>query len=64
VTDLPDPCHGYVPPDPLLIEDKPDAYCYWARTLEFDAARIRRAVKKAGPLVEDVKKELGSFGVG
>ena len=59
-----DPCNGYAPPDPLTIEDKKDAYCYWARTLEFEEARIRKAVRKVGPLVEDVKRELGSFGVG
>jgi hypothetical protein len=57
------PCNNYVPPDPLAIEDKQDAYCYWARTLEFDEERIRKAVRKVGPILEDVKRELGSFGV-
>jgi hypothetical protein len=59
-----DPCHGYIPPDPLEIEDKADAYCYWAKTLEFEEDRIRKAVRRVGPLLEDVKKELGTFGVG
>ena len=59
-----DPCHNYLPPDPITIEDKDDAYCYWARTLESDETRIRQAVRKVGPLLEDVKRELGSFGVG
>jgi hypothetical protein len=52
----------YIPPDPLTIEDKPDAYRFWARTLETEEERIKKAVRKAGPLVEDVKKELGIAG--
>lgn len=55
---------GYVPPDPTAIEDKPAAYEFWSRTLEFEEERIRKAVRKVGPLVEDVKHELGSFGPG
>ena len=54
----------YVPPDPTQIESKREALDYWARTLETDPERLRRALKKAGPLVEDVKKELGSYGPG
>ena len=55
----------YVPPDPTQIEaGKPEALRYWARTLETDEERIRQAVRKAGPLVEDVKKELGTYGPG
>jgi hypothetical protein len=53
----------YRPPDPTQIEDKPDALRYWARTLETDEDRIRRALRKVGPLLEAVKKELGIAGV-
>jgi hypothetical protein len=49
---------------PTVIEDKPEAFHYWAGTLEFDEERIRKAVRKVGPLVEDVKHELGSYGAG
>jgi hypothetical protein len=59
-----DPVRGYRPPDPTQIEDKPEALAYWARTLETDADRIRRAVRKVGPVLETVKKELGIGGVG
>jgi hypothetical protein len=55
---------GYCPPDPLTIETKPEALDYWARTLETDREKLRRAVEKAGPLVEDVKRELGAYGPG
>ncbi|HEX6295607.1 MAG TPA: DUF3606 domain-containing protein [Burkholderiales bacterium] len=55
---------GYCPPDPLTIEAKPEALDYWAHTLEADREKVRRAVQKVGPLVEDVKRELGSYGVG
>lgn len=54
----------YLPPDPTVIEDKPEALRYWARTLEFEEQRIREAMSKVGPLVEDIKHELGSYGVG
>jgi len=53
----------YEPPDPTKIEAKPEAFQFWARTLETDEKRIEKAVRKAGPLVEDVKKELGIAGV-
>ena len=58
------PGSSYAPPDPLSIEDKPEAYRYWARTLEVEESRLRKAARKAGPLVDDVKKELGSYGPG
>ena len=54
----------YVPPDPTLVEDKPEALTYWARTLETDEEKIRRAVRKVGPVLETVKQELGIGGVG
>jgi hypothetical protein len=54
----------YIPPDLTQIDiSRPEAVRYWARTLETDENRIRQAVRKAGPLVEDVKKELGIAGV-
>ncbi len=55
----------YVPPDLTQIDaSRPEALRYWARTLETDEEKLRRAVRKVGPLVEDVKHELGSYGVG
>jgi hypothetical protein len=59
-----DPSRGYEPPDPTQIEDKPEALNFWARTLETDEERIRRAVRKVGPELDTVKKELGISGVG
>jgi hypothetical protein len=53
----------YVPPDPTRIEKKPEALQFWARTLETPEDKLRKAVDKAGPLLEDVKKELGIAGV-
>jgi hypothetical protein len=53
----------YNPPDPTKIETKPEALQFWARTLETDEKRIEKALKKVGPLLEDVKKELGIAGV-
>ncbi|HVJ24314.1 MAG TPA: DUF3606 domain-containing protein [Burkholderiales bacterium] len=53
----------YRPPDPTLIEVKPQALEYWARTLETDPEKIRKAVQKVGPVLETVKKELGIAGV-
>jgi hypothetical protein len=55
---------SYVPPDPTQIETKPEALDFWARTLETDKEKIRRAVQKVGPVLETVKKELGIGGVG
>ena len=59
-----DPARGYRPPDPTLVEDQPEALTYWARTLETDEDKIRRAVRKVGPVLEKVKQELGIGGVG
>ena len=53
----------YQPPDLTEIENKPPALDFWARTLETPAEKIRKAVEKVGPLLEDVKKELGIGGV-
>jgi hypothetical protein len=53
----------YSPPDLTLIEEKPEALDYWARTLETDPEKIRRAVRKVGPGLEKVKQELGIAGV-
>ena len=58
-----DPKSSYVPADPTQIELKPQALDYWARTLETDPEKIRRAVQKVGPVLETVKKELGIAGV-
>ena len=52
-----------MPPDLTKIEKKPEAIRYWARTLETPEERLKKAVDKAGPLLEDVKKELGIAGV-
>jgi hypothetical protein len=54
----------YRPPDPTKVESSEEAIRYWARTLEVQEDRLRTAVKKAGPLLEDVKREIGSYGVG
>ena len=54
----------YTPPDPTLIELKPEALDYWARALETKPDKIRKAVQKVGPVLETVKKELGIGGVG
>jgi hypothetical protein len=53
----------YDPPDPAKIETKPEAIDYWARTLETDPEKIRQAVRKVGPMLEQVKQELGIGGV-
>jgi DNA-directed RNA polymerase subunit F len=53
----------YRPPDPTLIEVQHEALDYWARTLETDPEKIRKAVQKVGPVLETVKKELGIAGV-
>jgi hypothetical protein len=54
----------YRPPDPTRIEKSDEAIRYWAATLEVKEDRLRKALDKAGPLLEDVKKEIGSYGVG
>jgi len=53
----------YQPPDPTLIEIKKESLDYWARTLETDPEKIRKAVRKVGPELETVKKELGIAGI-
>ena len=56
---------SYIPPDPTQIDaSKPEALRFWAKTLETDEDRIRRAVRKVGPVLETVKQELGIGGVG
>ena len=54
----------YSPPDPTMIEVKPQALDFWARTLETNPERIRVAVQKVGPSLEKVKLELGIGGAG
>jgi hypothetical protein len=55
----------YAPPDPAKIEaDNPEALRFWARTLETKEDKIRQAVRKVGPMLDQVKKELGIGGVG
>jgi hypothetical protein len=55
----------YTPPDFTKVDcSDPRALDYWSRTLEVPPEKLREAARKAGPLLEDVKKELGSFGVG
>ena len=54
----------YVPPDPAKIDaENPEALRFWARTLETKEDKIRQAVRKVGPMLEKVKKELGIAGV-
>jgi len=54
----------YVPPDPAKIDaENPEALKFWARTLETKEDKIRQAVRKVGPMLEKVKKELGIAGV-
>ena len=54
----------YVPPDLTKIESSDEAIRYWASTLEVKEDKLRQALKKAGPLLEDVKREIGSYGPG
>jgi hypothetical protein len=54
----------YAPPDPAKIDaENAEAVRFWARTLEIKEDRIRQAVRKVGPMLEQVKKELGIGGV-
>jgi hypothetical protein len=56
---------NYSPPDPAQIDaDNPEALRFWARTLETEEDRIRQAVRKVGPMLEQVKQELGIGGPG
>ena len=57
------PGPNYTPPDPTRIDLRPEALDFWARTLETDPEKIRRAVQKVGPALERVKQELGIAGV-
>ncbi len=52
----------YIPPDPTRIDDSAEAIRFWSSTLEVKEDKLRQAVKKAGPLLEDVKQELGIGG--
>ena len=52
----------YTPPDPTLVEVKPEALDFWSRTLEQPPEKIRKAVQKVGPVLDTVKKELGIGG--
>jgi len=55
---------NYVPPDPTRIDVRDArAIDYWSRTLEVPPERIQEAVRKAGMLVEEVKREFGIAGV-
>ena len=57
------PGPSYIPPDPTQVELKPEALDFWARTLETNPEKIRKAVQKVGPGLEKVKTELGLAGV-
>jgi hypothetical protein len=55
----------YVPPDPTTIDaGNAEALRYWSNALDTDAEKIRRAVEKVGPVLDQVKTELGIGGVG
>ena len=55
----------YNPPDPAKIDlNDPGALDFWARTLETNPEKLRAAVKKVGPMLDQVKVELGIGGVG
>jgi hypothetical protein len=54
----------YVPPDPTKIEQSDEAIRFWSGTLEVKEDKLRSALRKAGPLLEDVKQELGIGGPG
>jgi len=56
--------NSYAPPDPAKIETNPEAIDYWARALETDPDKIRQAIRKVGPMLDQVKQELGIGGVG
>ena len=54
--------NSYTPPDPTLVEVKPEALDFWSRTLETSPEKIKKAVQKVGPVLDTVKKELGIGG--
>src|SRR5690606_16460483 len=43
---------------------EPDEVQRWARTLDVPAQRLREAIRRVGPVVDDVKRFLGSDGKG
>jgi len=56
---------NYAPPDPAKIDaDNPEALRFWAGALETNEDRLRQAVRKVGPMLEQVKQELGIGGPG
>jgi len=58
------PDSDYVPPDPTQIETSAAALDFWSRTLDVPAEKIRDSVRRVGPVLETVKKDLGIGGVG
>ena len=50
------------PPDPTLVEDKPEALRYWARTLETEEDRSAAPCARSARVLEKVKQELGIGG--
>ncbi|HXC41630.1 MAG TPA: DUF3606 domain-containing protein [Burkholderiales bacterium] len=58
------PHNDYVPPDPTQIETSAAALDFWSRTLDVPAEKIRDSVRRVGPVLETVKKDLGIGGVG
>lgn len=54
----------YIPPDPASIdENDPAALRFWARTFETSEEKLVQAVRKTGPMIDKVKRELGIAGV-
>lgn len=43
---------------------EPDQVQRWAKTLDVSAQRLREAIRRVGPVVEDVKRFLASDGKG
>jgi hypothetical protein len=59
------PQDEYVPPDPTQVDARnAEALRFWARTLGAPEEKIRTAVRKVGPGLDQVKQELGIGGVG
>ena len=59
-----EPDDDYVPPDPASIDmNDPRAVPYWAGVLETPEEKLVQAVRRAGPMLEQVKRELGIAGV-
>lgn len=55
----------YNPPDPAKIDaENPEALRFWAGALETKEDKLRQAVQKVGPMLDQVKVELGIGGVG